>query len=137
LKASSAKAGAKYVSPFAGRIDDYIRSENNIAFKKSDYFPMDGWESEDTILEDNGIVSGIDLIDQIVCIFDIYNFKTEVLAASMRNARQVREAALVGAHIATCPYDVIEQLLVHFKSQEGMKKFTDDIVLEYAELITD
>ncbi len=133
----AAKAGAKYVSPFAGRIDDYIRSQNNISFKKSDYFPMDGWETDEEILEDNGIVSGIDLIAQIVEIFDIYNFKTEVLAASMRNARQVREAALVGAHIATCPYNVIEELLVHYKSQEGMKKFTDDIVPEYAKLITD
>ena len=55
----------------------------------------------------------------------------------MRNARQVREAALVGAHIATCPYNVIEELLIHFKSQEGMKKFTADIVPEYAALITD
>jgi transaldolase len=130
----AAKAGAKYVSPFAGRIDDYIRSNNNISFKKTDYFPEDGWEKNGEILDDNGIVSGIDLIAQIVDILSIYELKTEVIAASIRNSRQVRESALVGADIATLPYGVIMQLLVHYKTKEGMKDFTDDIIPEYEDL---
>jgi transaldolase len=133
----AAKAGATFVSPFAGRIDDYIRTNNNISFKKSDYFPAEGWGRNGEILEDNGIVSGIDLVGQIAEIFSIYDFKTEVLAASIRNPRQVREAALAGADIATLPFSVIMQLLVHYKTQEGMKKFTDDIVPEYADLTRD
>ena len=74
---------------------------------------------------------------QIVEIFSIYDLKTEVIAASIRNSRQAREAALAGADIATLPYSVIMHLLVHYKTQEGMKKFTDDIVLEYADLTRD
>jgi transaldolase len=130
----AAKAGATFVSPFAGRIDDYIRSQHNIPFEKSDYFPAEGWEDNEEIFDDNGIVSGIDLVAQIVDIFSIYGIKTEVLAASMRNTRQVREAALVGADIATLPFSVIKELLTHYKTQEGMKKFTDDIVPEYVEI---
>ena len=128
------KAGAKYVSPFAGRIDDYIRSNNDVSFKKTDYFPAEGLKKNEKILDDNGIVSGIDLVTQIVDIFDIYNFETEVIAASIRNSRQAREASLVGADIATLPYGVIMQLLVHYKTKEGMKKFTDDIIPEYEAL---
>jgi len=126
----AAKAGAKIVSPFAGRVDDFIRNNNGINFDKRDYFPSYGWDK----LEDNGILSGIDLVKQIVLIFKEYKIKTEVLAASMRNTRQVREAALFGAHIATLPLPVIKQLLVHYKTQEGMQKFTDDIVPSYAKL---
>jgi len=133
----AAKAGAKFVSPFAGRIDDYIRTNNKISFKKTDYFPAEGWEVNDEILNDNGIMSGIDLVAQIVDVLSIYDFKTEVIAASIRNARQAREAALAGADIATLPYDVIMQLLVHYKTNEGMKKFTDDIIPEYANLTKD
>ena len=131
----AAKAGAKYVSPFAGRVDDYIRINNSISFNKSDYFPADGWKKKDQILDDNGIVSGIDLIAQIAEVFDNYNIKTEIIAASIRNVRQCREAMLVGADIATLPFAVVRELLVHYKTQEGMKKFTEDIVPEYAELI--
>jgi len=105
----ASKAGATFVSPFAGRIDDYIRTENNIEFEKSDYFPYMGYEMEDDILEDNGVLSGIDLVAMIREVFDNYGIKkTKVLAASLRNARQVREAALVGADIATVPFNVIE-----------------------------
>ena len=96
---------------------------------------MNGWESEGTILEDNGIVSGVHLVKQIVDIFCKYNIKTKVLAASIRNIRQVREVALTGADIATLPFDVIRQLLVHYKTMEGMKKFTEDVIPEYAELL--
>jgi transaldolase len=130
----AAKAGAKYVSPFAGRIDDFIRSNNKISFKKTDYFPAEGWKKNEKILNDNGIESGIDLVAQIVDIIDIYNFETEVIAASIRNSRQAREAALVGTDIATLPYGVIMQLLVHYKTKEGIKKFTDDIIPEYGDI---
>ena len=60
--------------------------------------------------------------------------RNKVLAASLRNPRQVRESALVGAHIATLPFGVIKDMLKHPKTYEGMKLFTDDIVPEYAEL---
>ena len=129
------KAGASYVSPFAGRIDDYIRSRNNISFEKTDYFPADGFEKNNKVLEDNGIVSGIDLVSQCRDIFDIYDIKAEIIAASMRNPRQVREAALAGAHIATIPFKVIRQIMTHYKTMEGMKKFTSDIVPEYAKVV--
>ncbi len=131
----AAKAGATFVSPFAGRVDDYIRTLNKITFEKSDYFPAEGMVGQDgEILEDNGIVSGIDLIDQIVEIFSEYDMKSEVLAASIRNSRQTREAALVGADIATLPFYVIKDLVRHHKTREGMKNFTMDIVPEYADL---
>ncbi len=134
----AAKAGAAFVSPFAGRVDDYLRSQNNISFGKNDYFPAVGIEKDGNILEDNGIVSGVDLVAQIREIFDNYNItKVKVLAASMRNARQVREAALAGADIATLPMVVIEELLSHYKTREGMQKFTGDVVPEYKALFKD
>lgn len=130
----AAKAGAKFVSPFAGRIDDYIRVRNHITFEKDDYFPAEGFLQGDAILDDNGIVSGIDLVHQIVEIFQNFAVETEVLAASIRNARQTREAALAGADIATLPFPVIRELLVHFKTMEGMKNFTKDVIPEYSDL---
>jgi len=129
----AAKAGASYVSPFAGRIDDYIRKD--MTFDKTDYFPEDGWKKGDLLLEDNGVVSGVDLVAQIVEMFSIYDTKTEVLAASLRNTRQVRECALAGAHIATLPLNVIQDLMKHYKTVEGMKNFTKDAVPEYKELL--
>jgi transaldolase len=130
----AAKAGAAFVSPFAGRIDDYIRGVNKIEFKKSDYYPAEGVEKDGRLLEDNGILSGIDLVSQCVQILRYYGFKTRVLAASLRNARQVREAALVGADVATLPFTVIQDMLKHYKTFEGMKKFTADVVPEYARI---
>ena len=131
----AAKSGATYVSPFAGRVDDYIRLINDLKFQKIDYFPKEGLEKENIFLNDNGIVSGIDLVEQCVKILKNYNLKTKVLAASLRNTRQVREAALVGADCATIPFSVIKEMLKHPKTFEGMKKFTADIVPEYVDLI--
>jgi len=131
----AARAGAKFVSPFAGRVDDYIRKKNGIPFKKEDYFPACGMEYKRRLLEDRGIVSGIDLVRECVEILEVHNLKTEVLAASMRNTQQVREAALAGAHIATLPLRVLGELLAHPKTEEGMKNFTRDVVPEYAELL--
>lgn len=132
----AAKAGAAFVSPFAGRVDDYIRSASKIDFKKEDYFPFSGLEKNDELLEDNGIVSGVDLVSQIREIFDNYGItQVKILAASIRNARQLREVALAGADIATIPFNVIEGLLSHYKTREGMERFTRDIVPEYKDLL--
>jgi transaldolase len=68
-------------------------------------------------------------------IFKTYELKTEVLAASLRNARQAREAALSGAHIATLPLYVIRDLIDHYKTKEGMASFIRDIIPEYVELL--
>ena len=130
----AAKAGAKIVSPFAGRVDDYIREMNRIKFQKEDYFPAKGYRKGRKMLNDNGIVSGVDLIRECVEILKIGKIKSEVLAASIRNNRQLREAALAGADIATLPFPVIKSLLKHKKSAEGMRKFTSDIVPEYAKV---
>ena len=130
----AAKAGATYVSPFAGRVDDYIRDSAKMKYGKSDYYPMEGLYEGDRLLEDNGVVSGIDLVGQCVQILRCYGFETEVIAASLRNPRQVREAALVGADIATIPFGVIRDMLKHHKTREGMEKFTADVVPEYAGL---
>jgi len=132
----AAKAGAVFVSPFAGRVDDFIRNNHEIKYDKTDYFPASGWKNESTgkDMEDKGIVSGIDLVSQCVEIFREFDLQSEVLAASLRNPRQVREAALVGADIATLPFPVIKSLLYHFKTREGMENFIRDIVPEYAAL---
>mgnify|MGYP003974166803 CR=1 FL=1 len=130
----AAKAGARFVSPFAGRVEDYIRVNNKIKFEKTDYFPQSGLIKKNKLLDDNGIISGIDLIQQIVEIFKKQNIRSEVLAASLRSPRHMREAAVVGADIATLPFDAIQHLLTHYKSQEGMKSFTKDIVPEYTNL---
>jgi transaldolase len=126
----AAKAGAKIVSLFVGRVDDYLRVLNKVPFSKSDYFPAKGKEG----WHDNGIVSGIDLVRQVVEIFRKYNIKSQVLAASIRNARQAREAALVGTDIATLPFEVIKEMLFHYKTKEGMIDFTKDSPPEYLNL---
>ncbi len=127
----AAKAGADYISPFAGRVDDFIRSNDNEKFSKTDYFSAEGKYGPDGISDDNGIVSGIDLVAKCVEIVEHYELKSHILAASLRNTRQVREAALVGAHVATLPFSVVKDMLKHDKTYEGMKKFMDDVVPEY------
>jgi len=122
----AAKAGARYVSPFAGRIDDYIR-ESKLGmirgkdFQKGDYYPWDGKG-----VDDNGIRSGADLVEKTVMLLENYNYETEVIASSIRNPRQVREVAMIGVHIATIPFHVLEQMLLHPKTEEGVKKFSED-----------
>jgi len=132
----AAKAGAKYVSPFAGRIDDYLRSEKMgwKDFKKDEYYPENGVKFKEEIINDEGIVSGVNLVREIVEIFNKYNLKTEIIAASIRNSRQVREIAETGAHIATIPFYVLKDMLVHFKTSEGMRRFVSDVVPEYRNL---
>ena len=91
----AAKAGATFVSPFVGRLDDI-----------SHY--------------------GMDLVGQIVTIYDNYGFDTEVITASIRNPLHVVEAAMAGSHIATIPFKVIEQLLRHPLTDRGLEKFLKD-----------
>lgn len=91
----AARAGASYVSPFVGRLDDA------------------GQE-------------GMDLVCDIMEIFDIYQFPTEVIAASIRHPMHVVAAARAGAHIATVPYKVLMQMIKHPLTDAGIKKFLDD-----------
>ena len=91
----AAKAGARYVSPFVGRLDDI--GEN-----------------------------GTNLIRQIIRIFSIYEIKTQVIAASIRSPRHVLQAALAGAHIATIPYKILNQLLQHPLTDLGVELFERD-----------
>ena len=130
----AAKAGANYISPFAGRIDDLLRRNLNMQFEKTDYFPAEGVVDNNEHHSDNGIISGIDLVEQCVEIVDKFGFESEIIAASLRNTRQVREAALVGSHISTIPFGVIGDMLKHKKTFEGMDAFTKDIVQEYVDL---
>ncbi len=152
----AAKAGASYVSPFLGRIDDYMRKNLDIAFGKGDYYnvilikkieerKMDekiGKGSPATLYQelknlefnDNGIYSGVALTEGIIKIYRAYNFKTKVIAASLRNAHQVREVAELGVDIATIPFNVIKEMMMHYKTMEGMRKFTEDVVPEYRAL---
>lgn len=91
----AAKAGAKYVSPFIGRLDDIAQD-------------------------------GTDLIRQIVTVFRNYGIPTELLAASVRHPLHVVQAAMAGAHIATLPYKVLEQLFKHPLTDTGLWRFLDD-----------
>ena len=91
----AAKAGAAYVSPFVGRLDD-------ISHK------------------------GMELVEQIITIYDNYGFDTEVIVASIRNPIHVVDAALMGADIATIPYKVIQQLIKHPLTDIGLDKFLAD-----------
>ncbi|MCR4368751.1 MAG: transaldolase [archaeon] len=132
---AAAKAGANFVSPFAGRIDDLLRKNSGVEFDKTDYFPAGGIVEEDEQKSDNGIVSGVDLVAQTVQIFRNYGIKTEVLAASMRNARQVRECALAGADIATMDFGTFKEIFSHKLTMDGMKKFTQDTPEEFKKLV--
>jgi len=152
----AANAGATYVSPFAGRIDDYIREQLGVDFKKNDYFDFElmrkisdarldeylssakekfsALYTDEKIKEanelgkDNGITSGVDCVRRTVKIFKKYNIRTKVIAASIRNPRQVREMAETGCDICTIPFEVIREILKHPKTEEGVKKFYADAV---------
>ena len=91
----AAKAGAAYISPFVGRLDDISHD-------------------------------GMELIQQIVEIYDNYAFDTEVLVASVRNPLHVLEGARMGADVATIPLKVIDALLKHPLTDIGLEKFLAD-----------
>lgn len=163
---AAAKAGAAYVSPFLGRIDDYIRNNMGIkrgeAYPKGTYFPEElaqmirdfrlrerirNVDPEDIIYKDqeamkafdwgndHGIFSGVDMTWSIEQIFENYEFDTKIIAASIRTARQVRQCAEIGADIATIPFNVIEEMMVHYKTSEGMDAFCEDVIPEYQDIL--
>ncbi len=89
------KAGATYISPFVGRLDDI------------------------------GDI-GMEMVAQVLEIIDNYGFRTEVIVASVRNPVHVLEAATLGAHIATVPFAVLEKMVKHPKTDEGIERFLKD-----------
>jgi transaldolase len=91
----AAKAGAFFVSPFVGRLDDISHV-------------------------------GMDLVSDIIGIYENYLYETEVIVASVRNPLHVVEAARIGAHISTIPYSVIIQLMKHPLTDIGLEKFLKD-----------
>jgi transaldolase len=91
----AAKAGASYICPFVGRLDDTTQN-------------------------------GMELIEQIVHIYEHYRIETQIIVASIRNALHVRDAALLGADIATLPYKVIEQMIKHPLTDLGIQSFLKD-----------
>jgi transaldolase len=91
----AAKAGAAYVSPFIGRLDDINHR-------------------------------GMEIVEQIVTIFENYGYDTEIIVASVRSPLHVLEGALAGADIATIPYGVMLQLFKHPLTDAGLKKFLED-----------
>lgn len=70
--------------------------------------------------------NGMDVIREIVTIYKNYNFKTQVLVASVRNIDHVRQSLLLGADIATCPFSILEEMYKHELTDKGLKKFLDD-----------
>lgn len=91
----AAKAGARYVSPFVGRLDDIA-------------------------------TPGMELVSDIIQIFDHYDYDCEVLAASLRHPMHVLEAARMGADIGTMPMSVFQSLIKHPLTDIGLKRFLDD-----------
>ncbi len=91
----AAKAGATFISPFIGRLDD---------------INMDG----------------LDLIGDIRTIYDNYDFKTQILAASIRTANHVKDCAMIGADVVTAPPNVIKALASHVLTDKGLDQFTKD-----------
>ncbi len=91
----AAKAGASFVSPFVGRLDDLAQE-------------------------------GLLLVEQIVEIYSNYAYDTEIIVASVRNPLHVLDAAIMGADIATIPYNVLAKLAAHPLTDKGIKAFLDD-----------
>jgi len=91
----AAKAGATYVSPFVGRLDDLSHE-------------------------------GLLLVEQIVEIYSNYGYDTEIIVASVRNPLHVLDAAMMGADIATIPFNVLGKLAAHPLTDKGLKSFLDD-----------
>ena len=91
----AAKAGADYISPFVGRLDDIG-------------------------------VTGMELVEQIISIYEAYGYETEIIVASIRNPLHVLDVATMGADIATIPYKVMEQLIKHPLTDIGLANFLKD-----------
>ena len=91
----AAKAGASYISPFIGRLDD-ISSE------------------------------GMEVVEDIAAIYGNYGYDTEIIVASIRNPLHIKYAALIGADIATMPFDVFQKIIRHPLTDAGLAKFLED-----------
>ena len=91
----AAKAGATYISPFIGRLDDIGHD-------------------------------GMHVVRDIVAIFKLYNLKTEIIVASIRHPLHVIDAAKIGAHVATIPFNVIEKMFSHPLTDAGLNQFLSD-----------
>lgn len=91
----AAKAGATYVSPFVGRLDDLSHE-------------------------------GLLLVEQIVEIYSNYGYDTQIIVASVRNPLHVLDAAMMGADIATIPFNILGKLAAHPLTDKGLKSFLDD-----------
>ncbi len=91
----AAKAGASFISPFIGRLDDIN-------------------------------IDGMELIQEIRMIYDNYDFRTEILAASIRSANHVKDSAIAGADVATVPPAVLKGLVTHPLTDKGLQAFLDD-----------
>ncbi len=98
-------------------------------------FSAISFTSPERFVTDSGLYSGIDLIVQIAAIFAQHEYECEIIAASLRNPIQVREAAEAGAHIATIPFSVLKSMVVHPGSADGIDAFTNDLVDEYIKLL--
>ena len=139
----AAKAGASYVSPFVGRVDDYIRKNLGMKFSKEDYYDYQAFQDykkesakRSEKLEEflksydaegnSGVISGVDLVRKIKKVFENFSFDTKIIAASIRHVRQVFEVMEIGSHIATVPAYVLEEMIRHPKTDEGVKVFYED-----------
>lgn len=91
----AARAGAAYVSPFLGRLDDIGHN-------------------------------GVELVEEIVALFEIHDIETEVIAASIRHTAHIPAVALAGAHIATVPFKVLRQMFNHPLTDRGIERFLAD-----------
>ncbi|HNV45525.1 MAG TPA: fructose-6-phosphate aldolase [Spirochaetota bacterium] len=91
----AAKAGATFISPFVGRLDDIS-------------------------------ADGMEVVEEIVAIYDNYGYDTEVIVASIRNPLHIKHAALIGAHIATIPFSVFQGIIKHPLTDNGLAKFLSD-----------
>jgi transaldolase len=130
----AAKAGAKIVCLHAGKLDDHILARHDIIPNAAGCLPAEGLKTQTGVLDDNGIVSGVDLVKTTAALFKRYNLETQIMAASVRSVRQAREVALAGADIATLPLNLIESIMAHPKTREGMELFKQGILQEYADL---
>ncbi len=91
----AAKAGASYISPFIGRLDDISHE-------------------------------GMEIVDEILRMYGNYGFDTEVIVASIRHPLHIKEAALLGADIATIPFSVFQKIIRHPLTDIGLERFLED-----------
>jgi transaldolase len=134
----AANAGATYVSPFLGRLADFMYKNdhverppgNSLYFMEDHKTPNGGVDrtanSAYVAMDGARKDAGVRLINEIVSVFNTYQIKTEVLAASFRNAVQVTECLLAGADILTVPAPILMGVADHPLTDEGMKAFVAD-----------